>query len=104
MNEINPQIDQLKAGLNELVENDSTTIVDRQELKAYIQLQLNPKQLLTELTPEILARFIYKIIVKADGLEVHYCTSKPSAFYVSTNIKLDIPKTHPNKAYVKKHA
>lgn len=62
---------------------------------------------LKELTPTILAQFIRKIIVKADGqLEVHYRTSKPSAFYVSTKIKikLDVPKTHPNKAYVKKHA
>lgn len=30
MNELNPQIDQLKAELNELVENDTTTTVDRQ--------------------------------------------------------------------------
>ena len=56
-------------------------------------------------TPTLLALFIHKIIVKADGqLKVHYRTSKPSAFYVSNNIKLDIPKTHPNKAYVKQHA
>ncbi|WP_393947808.1 hypothetical protein [Lysinibacillus sp. PWR01] len=66
---------------------------------------MNPKQLLTELTPTIIARFINKIIVKADGqLEVHYHTSKPSALYVSNNIKLDVPKTFPNKAYVEKHA
>lgn len=31
------------------------------------------------------ARFISKIIVKADGLEVHYRTSKPSAINVSSN-------------------
>lgn len=44
---------------------------------------MNPQKPLTELTPEILARFIRKIGVKADGqLEVHYCTSKPFAFYV----------------------
>ncbi|WP_391374820.1 hypothetical protein [Lysinibacillus sp. KU-BSD001] len=54
-------------------------------------------------TPSILARFIKVIKVKAEGLEVHYRTSKPSAFYVSTNIKLGIPKNHPNKAYVEKH-
>lgn len=74
-------------------------------MKEYILNQLNPKQPLTELTPTILARFIHKITVKADGqLEVHYRTSKPSAFYVSTNIKLAIPKTHPSIAHVKKHA
>lgn len=104
MKELNPQIDQLKDELHALVESD-TTAVDRQQLKAYIQSQLNPKQVLTELTTTIIARFINKIIVKADGqLEVHYRTSKPSAFYVSTDIKLTIPKTHPNKAYVEKHA
>ena len=42
----------------------------------------------------ILARFIHKIVVKADGIEVHYHTSIPSAFYVSLNIKLDVPRTH----------
>ena len=42
--------------------------------------------------------------VKTDGLDMHDCTSKPSAFYVSTNIKLTIPKSHPNKAYVNKYA
>ncbi|KXI31336.1 hypothetical protein P9B08_17860 [Bacillus safensis] len=79
--------------------------VDVANLKAYILNQLNPKQPLTELTPTILARFIHKITVKADGqLEVDYRTSEPSAFYVSANIKLAIPKTHPNKTYVKKHA
>lgn len=104
MKELNPQIDQLRAELKTLVESDTTT-VDRQELKAYIQSQLNLKKLLTELTPSIIARFINKIIVKADGqLEVHYRTSRPSAFYVSSNIKLEIPKTHPNKEYVNKHA
>lgn len=60
---------------------------------------------LKELILTILAQFIRKIIVKADGqLEVHYRTSKPSAFYVSNSIKLAIPKSHPNKAYVEKHA
>lgn len=74
-------------------------------MKTYILSQLNPKQPLTELTPTLLARFIHKIIVKADGqLEVHYRTSIPSAFYASTNIKLEIPKTHPNNSYVQKHA
>lgn len=63
---------------------------------------MNPKQLLTELTPDIIARLIHKITVKADGqLEVHYRTSKPSAFYVSTNIKLAIPKTHLSITHVK---
>lgn len=57
-----------------------------------------------KLTPSILARFIHKITVKADGqLEVHYRTSKPSAFYVSTNSKLAIPKTHPSIGHVKKY-
>jgi hypothetical protein len=78
--------------------------VSKDELKTYILSQLNPKQPLTELTRTILARFIHKITVKADGLEVHYRTSKPSAFFVSANIKLDIPKTHPNKSNVQKHA
>ncbi len=42
-------------------------------------------------------RFIHQITVKADGqLEVHYSTSKPSAFYLSLNIQLEIPKTRPN--------
>lgn len=65
---------------------------------------LNLNEPITELTPTILARFIEVIKVKADGqLEVHYRTFKPSAFYVSTNIKLNISKTHPNKAYRKKY-
>lgn len=76
----------------------------KDELKTYILSQLSPKQPLTELSPTILARFIHKIIVKADGLEVHYRTSKPSAFYVSNNIKLDISKTHSNKVYFEKRA
>lgn len=55
--------------------------VDVANLKACILNQFNPKQPLTELTPTILARFIHKITIKADGqLEVHYRTSKPSAF------------------------
>ncbi|MEY8750076.1 hypothetical protein [Alkalicoccobacillus gibsonii] len=72
--------------------------VDVAKLKAYILNQLNPKQPLKELTSTILARFIHKVTVKADGLEVHYRTSKPSAFYISTNIKLTIPKTHSSNA------
>ncbi|HWL22692.1 MAG TPA: recombinase family protein [Ureibacillus sp.] len=102
---LNPKIEELVNKLNVLKEDDNNTHVDVTKLKEYILQQLNPKQLITELTPSLLARFIHKVIVKADGqLEVHYRTSKPSAFYISTNIKLDIPKTHPNKAYVEKHA
>lgn len=102
---LNPKIEKLVQQLNELNNEETELIVSKDELKTYILSQLNPKQPLTELTPTILARFIHKIIVKADGqLEVHYRTSKPSAFYVSTNIKLDIPKTHPNNSYVQKHA
>lgn len=79
--------------------------VDVADLKAYILNQLNPKQPLTELTPSILARFIHKITVKADGqLEVHYRNSKPSAFYVSANIELAISKTLPSIGHVKNHA
>lgn len=38
-------------------------------------------------------------IKKAEGpLEMNDRTSKPSAVYVSTSIKLTIPKTHPKKA------
>jgi len=62
-------------------------LVDVANLKTYILNQSNLKQPLTELTPRILTRFIHKVTVKADGqLEAHYRTSKPSAFYVSTNI------------------
>lgn len=68
-------------------------------------MEIQSKKPITELTKTILGRFIHKIIVKADGqLGVHYRTSKPSVFYVSANIKLDIPKPQPNKAYVEKHA
>lgn len=103
---LNPQIDDLVEKINLLEdEEESETTIDVEELKHYIREKLNPEQVLTELTPEILTRFIKIIKVKADGqLEVHYRTSKPSAFYISTNIKLAIPKTHPNKAYVEKHA
>ena len=70
---LNPQIEQLVIKCNELQSEKTNTNVDVVELKAYILRQLNPKQLLTELTREILARFINKIIVKADGqLEVRY--------------------------------
>lgn len=80
---------------------EHNTNLDVAELKTHILRQLNPKQPITELTPTI----IHNITVKADGqLEVHYHTSKPSALYVSNNIKLDVPKTLPNKAYVEKHA
>lgn len=102
---LNPQIEKLVEQLNMLQFEENNNQVDVAELKAYILRQLNPKKPITELTPTLLSRFIQVIKVKADGqLEVHYRTSKPSAFYVSTNIKLDIPKTHPNKRYVQKHA
>ncbi|MFJ7699049.1 hypothetical protein [Lysinibacillus fusiformis] len=101
---LNPKIEELVKKLNVLKEDDNNTLVDITRLKEYVLQYLNPKQLIIELTPTLLARFIHKIIVKADyQLEVHYRTSKPSAFYVSTNIKLEIAKNHPNKAYVKKH-
>jgi hypothetical protein len=75
------------------------------DLKDYVLKHLKINEPITKLTPSILARFIKIIYVKADGqLEVHYRTSKPSVFYVSRNIKLDIPKTHPNKIYVKKYS
>lgn len=80
-------------------------ILSIDDLKEYVLKHLDMSEPLNELIPKILEKFIRKIIVKADGqLEGHYHTSKPSAFYVSINIKLDIPKTHPNKAYVEKHA
>ena len=102
---LNPEIEKLVEQLNLLQYEESNMQVDVANLKAYILNQLNPIQPLTELTPTILVCFIHKITVKADGqLEVHYRTSKPSAFYVSTNIKLAILKTHPSIAHVKKHA
>lgn len=87
-----PQIEQLVRQLNLLQSEEVSMTVDIAELKTHILSELNPKQLITELTRSLLARYIHKKIVKkADGqLEVHYRTSKPSAFYVSTNIKLDI--------------
>lgn len=102
---LNPQIDHLKAELKELQAESKATNGAINDLKEYVLKHLNMNEPLKELTPSILAQFVRKIIVKADGqLEVHYRTSKPSAFYVSDNIKLAIPKSHPNKAYVKKHA
>lgn len=90
---LNPQIEKLTEQLNVLQYEENSTTVNVSELKTYILQHLNPKQLLPELTPSLLALFNYKIIVKADGqLEVHYRTFKPSAIYVSTNIKLDIEK------------
>lgn len=78
-------------------ENNSNVGVE--EFKTYILRQLNPTKPLIHLSNTLLARLVHKIIVKADGhLEVHYRTSKTSAFYVSFNIKLDIRKTYPNKA------
>lgn len=102
---INPSIEVLTQQLNDLELEESTTNGSVAELKEYVLKQLKINEPITKITPSILARFIQVIKVKADGqLEVHYRTSKPSAFYVSTNIKLDIPKTYPNKAYVEKHA
>ena len=101
---LNPKIDSLLMKLETFEQFKVEARATSEELKSYLLKQLNSKELLLELTPSILARFIHKIIVKADGqLEVHYRTSKPSAFYVSNNIKLDIPKSHPNKNYVQKH-
>ena len=90
---LNPKIEALVLELTTdeklKVEKDATL----EELKSYLLKQLNLTEPLSELTPTVLARFIHKIIVKADGqLEVHYRTSKPSAFYASTNIQLPIPK------------
>lgn len=102
---LNPKIEQLRKDLNEVQKESKATNGNIEDLKKYVLNHLNLNEPITKLTPAILAQFILKIIVKADGqLEVHYRTSKPSAFYVSTNIKLDIPKTHPNKTYVEKHA
>lgn len=101
---INPKIDLLVKQLSLLQYEENNSNVGVEDFKTYISHQFNPKEPLTALTDKLLARLIHKIIVKADGqLEVHYRISKPSAFFVSTNIKLEIPKTHPNKAYVKKH-
>lgn len=101
---LNPQIDQLKLDLKKFKSELQATNGNIDDLKDYVLNKLNINEPLTDLTPKILARFIRKIIVKADGqLEVHYRTSNPSVFYVSNNIKLDIPKTHPNKAYIEKH-
>ena len=102
---INPIIDTITQQLYDLELETSTTKGSIAELKEYVLKQLKINEPITEITPSILARFIQVIKVKADGqLEVHYRTSKPSAFYVSDNIKLAIPKTYPNKAYVKQHA
>lgn len=102
---LDDKIDQLKAELKEIQAESKATNGAIDDLKEYVLKHLDMNEPLKELTPTILTQFIRKIIVKADGkLEVHYRTSKPSAFYVSTNIKLDISKTHPNKAYVEKHA
>lgn len=102
---LSPFLYVLTQQLNDLELEASTTNGSIAELKEYELRQLKINEPITKITPSILARFIKVIKVKADGqLEVHYRTSKPSAFYVSTNIKLDIPKSHPNKAYVNKHA
>lgn len=79
---LNPKIEQLVKKQEQLKSEASGMVVDEEELKAYILNQLNPKKPIKELTPTILARFIHKITVKADGqLEVHYHTSIPSALY-----------------------
>lgn len=102
---INPKIELLVKQLSLLQYEENNSNVGVEELRIYISRQINPKEPITDLSTNILARLVHKIIVKADGqLEVHYRTSKPSAFYVSTNIKLAIPKTHPSIAHVKKHA
>lgn len=102
---INPTIDALTQQLNELETEVISASGSIEDLKEYVLKQLKINEAITEITPSILARFIQVIKVKADGqLEMYYRTSKPSAFYVSTNIKLNIPKTYRNKAYVKKHA
>ena len=64
---LNLKIEELVKKLNVLKEDDNNMHVDVIKLKEYILQQLNPKQLLTELTPALLAPFIHKIIVKADG-------------------------------------
>ncbi|KGR86971.1 hypothetical protein [Lysinibacillus odysseyi] len=75
--------------LNDLELEASTTNGSIAELKEYELRQLKINEPITKITPSILARFIKVIKVKADGqLEVHYRTSKPSAFYVSINIKI----------------
>lgn len=95
---LNPKIDSLLMKLETFEQFTVEASATSEELKSYLLKQLNPKELLLELTPPILARFIHKIIVKADGqLEVHYRTSKPSAFYVSTNIQLPLPKKRRKK-------
>lgn len=99
---ISPFLYALTQQLNDLELEASTTYGSIAELKEYELRQLKINEPITKITPSILARFIKVIKVKADGqLEVHYRTSKPSAFYISTNIKLDIAKTSSNKAYVK---
>ncbi|WP_191708026.1 hypothetical protein [Ureibacillus galli] len=45
-------------------EEENETTIDLEELKQYIQQKLTPEQPLTELTSEILARFIKVIKVK----------------------------------------
>lgn len=101
---LSPFLYALTQQLNDLELEASTTNGSIAELKEYELRQLKINEPITKITPSILARFI-KVKVKEDGqLEVHYRTSKPSAFYISTIIKLDIAKTSSNKAYVNKHA
>lgn len=101
---LSPFLYALTQQLNDLELEASTTNGSIAELKEYELRQLKINEPITKITPSILVRFI-KVKVKADGqLEVHYRTSKPSAFYISTIIKLDIAKTSSNKAYVNKHA
>ncbi|WP_336046150.1 recombinase family protein [Solibacillus ferritrahens] len=81
---INPVIVTLTQQLNDFELEASSTNGSVDDLKKYILKHLKINEPITEITPSILARFIKVIKVKADGqLEVHYRTSKPSAFYVS---------------------
>ncbi|WP_186278738.1 recombinase family protein [Lysinibacillus sp. BW-2-10] len=102
---LNPEIEAITRQLNDIEHESNASNGSIDDLKNYVLKQLKINEPITKITPSILARFIQVIKVNADGqLEVHYRTSKPSASYVSNNIKLDIPKTHPNKVYVKKYA
>lgn len=73
LSKLNPQIESLVDKLKTLKTNEVETNVTLDELKLYLLKQLNPKKPISKLTPTILAKFIHKITVKADGqLEVRY--------------------------------
>lgn len=98
---LSPFLYALTQQLNDLELEASTTNDSIAELKEYELRQLKINEPITKITPSILAHFIKVIKVKVDGqVEVHYRTSKPSAFYVSTNIKLNTLKTHLGIAYI----